>query len=704
MPASGHFSGDLAAAEGDEDLLNQLSQELGLQQFANDAASYQDEEMLTGMLEFDAINADLHGLQDQIFPELSSCGESGYGESVKSEPDSPVPPSSPTDSDHSSDSTSTSRRNSPPLSPQQSLLLSPSQPPPLPTQFINYSAALHHHTSSTTKAQSTVKLPIPKIKHPVPTLQNLQQSTPTAPIVLTLGSDGRYYTTPASIIVKSEVNSSSNQYQNFNSNPQILNPNTITGGQQSELNAMNQQFIPTQINTQVTNLNPTTQSHVVARPGQTYITPHNTEELRNLKRQQRMIKNRESACISRKKKKEYLTSLEEQLKLLSEENNLLRLENDRLHELVSQLETDKYSWPSSHGRTVHAKKATALFGILFLVGLNFTNLSSLNTSPVDVGLSGGEGLSPGHQEQQQAPASRSLLWQADYDYLTDLDNLSTNLTLEEKQPAMCPMSFNKTESIRLDNELRGLFAAQHDEGKKHIEKNRQHHKSKNPPKSTKSKKTGKKSTGLKKRHHNIKPNMIGSVYSMLVEDGFQYGGTSGGGSRRQLAAAAEKRRHHQQSISLYDASPHRHTFSSLFEDIERRDDTFYVVSFSGDHLLVPATNHSKAARPRMSLLLPAITLAFNESQLAPDKIAMMKIDCEVIHTQLIQVKENSIPSHLVANMKTNNNSPTTNDNSSRNTVTPTPSPHQRQRYTNSSQESAGEDDIQYMKTNVAPKN
>ena len=41
MPASGHFSGDLAAAEGDEDLLNQLSQELGLQQFANDAASYQ---------------------------------------------------------------------------------------------------------------------------------------------------------------------------------------------------------------------------------------------------------------------------------------------------------------------------------------------------------------------------------------------------------------------------------------------------------------------------------------------------------------------------------------------------------------------------------------------------------------------------------------------------------------------------------------
>ena len=49
MPASGHFSGDSAAAEGgDEDLLNQLSQELGLQQFANDASSYQVGKMAPG--------------------------------------------------------------------------------------------------------------------------------------------------------------------------------------------------------------------------------------------------------------------------------------------------------------------------------------------------------------------------------------------------------------------------------------------------------------------------------------------------------------------------------------------------------------------------------------------------------------------------------------------------------------------------------
>ncbi|XP_041861699.1 cyclic AMP-dependent transcription factor ATF-6 alpha isoform X2 [Melanotaenia boesemani] len=341
-------------------------------------------------------------------------------------------------------------------------------------------------------------------------------------------------------------------------------------------------------------------------------TPSSDDDSKMSQRQQRMIKNRESASLSRKKKKEYLLSLEARLKVALSENEVLKCENGNLKRQLEGLLSENTVIKTKTSK----RKAVCLMVVLVFLVLNvgpmsvFQGGSKLEVTPVQHGgrhllgfsseaeneLTMDSEVSSSSSEMPFSSKDKALMVVKDPIFL--------------RPPPPCQPPINRTKCIELAHELRG-WVHRHE-----VQQTKSRRLSNSNHKHTR--------TILKTESREAESAQIVAVpYTDTTE-----------------------KKNPGRELQVYYAP--QHIYTDFFEELNRRGDTFYVVSFRRDHLLLPATNHNKGSRPKMSLVLPAMNI--NDSIIRDKEFeVMMQIDCEVTDTRILHIRSSSIPPLLRVN-------------------------------------------------------
>ncbi|XP_007527458.1 cyclic AMP-dependent transcription factor ATF-6 beta [Erinaceus europaeus] len=341
-----------------------------------------------------------------------------------------------------------------------------------------------------------------------------------------------------------------------------------------------------------------------------------------LKRQQRMIKNRESACQSRRKKKEYLQGLEARLQAVLADNQQLRRENAALRRRLEALLAENSELKLGSGN----RKVVCIMVFLLFIAFNFgpVSISEPPPAPISPRTSGEEPRSRRHllefstqelvhgfqplqdsslaqKEPQPSPADRPS-----FRNLTAFPGGTKELLLRDLDQLFLASDcrhFNRTESLRLADELSG-WVQRHQRGRR---------------------KTPQRAQERQKSQLRKKSPPVKAVPTQPP-----------GPLERDSVGQLQLYRHPDRSQPEF------------LDAIDRREDTFYVVSFRRDHLLLPAISHNKTSRPKMSLVMPA--MAPNETLsgrgASGDYEEMMQIECEVMDTRVIHIKTSTVPPSL----------------------------------------------------------
>ncbi|XP_054156664.1 cyclic AMP-dependent transcription factor ATF-6 alpha-like [Oppia nitens] len=410
-----------------------------------------------------------------------------------------------------------------------------------------------------------------------------------------------------------------------------------------------------------------------------------------LKREARKLRNREAATISRKRQKEYVQSLENSVNGLIQENSRLKSDNDCLRKRLAELENNcntinskkDYMFVESNCKCrlssssltstsgSNKKAALSLLAVVFMLGLNLAPFSGILITTNTVGETNRRLDGPRHGP------SRSLLWDSaaddgntiDSDIVT-LNNTGKYANNSRQSYTNCKTLYiNQTESIRLATDLRDWMSR--------VEMEKQvvfNYKKKRLMSQLKSN-TNHNNNDNKLKNRFNKPIPLARLKAWIQKR------TESSGVFNDLNDYTIDDYYY--NYDKRNAKLPQINYDDLLAAIHRRDDTFYLLSYSSkDHLIIPAiirqnTTSSTTSggnsdiRPRFSLLMPLISTlnasTIRGTNITYNQMSIMQIDCQVINTKMVLFNSKTTngktsSSDQLMDIRNRNNNSNTNNN------------------------------------------